>query len=128
MKKFITLFLIVLLCGIVILLQSYIKRRVAKVKAAENETAAIRNAVIAYRDEYGVPLSPNNDVFQVLSGSDNLRKICFMSHADPDHWAENRYIDPWGQPYFIDLTLPDKPKVLSWGPDGYQSTDDIISR
>lgn len=128
MKKLTVTALIVLLCGSAILLRSWSNQRDTQVRSAGNDISAIRDAILAYREEYGVPLDPKSDVFRVLSGGDNLRQIRFLGHIDPDRWTENQYIDPWGRPYVFDLSLSDRPQVRSLGPDGRQSADDIMSQ
>ncbi|MCW1916516.1 hypothetical protein OJ996_23215 [Luteolibacter sp. GHJ8] len=125
MKKLAFAALAILLCGVALKLRSWKAQMDADVRRTKNDTEAIRRAVLAYRDEDGVPLDSKSDPFRVLTLGDNVRQIPFLVPLDSGHWPGNRYSDPWGRPYAFDLSQPDNPQIRSFGPDGRQSADDI---
>lgn len=118
--------LVVLLCGMGLKLVVWKRDQQADVNRAKNEIAAIRAALLAYREEYGVSLDPGSNPYRVLTGGDNLRQIRFLVPIEGDRWPTDQYSDPWGHPYVFDLSLPDAPRIRSFGPDGRRSTDDVV--
>ena len=92
---------------------------------AKSDIAAIRMAIIDYRDEYGQAPDTDSDLFRVLTVGENPKQISFLVPIDPTYWPENQYTDPWGRPYVFDLSQTNNPQIISLGPDGRLSADDI---
>ncbi|MEO8205324.1 MAG: hypothetical protein ABI615_04030 [Chthoniobacterales bacterium] len=98
---------------------------------AKSDVVMIKSAIVAHGREYNTSLPATHaEIMKVLLG-DNPRKITFL---DVGEYRKGKgglrngiFLDPWGNPYRIDLSDPMHPKVSSLGKDKKGGTTAVQS-
>jgi hypothetical protein len=98
----------------------------------KNDVMQLSVALLAYQSEYGnYPDGTFNSILDQLAGN-NPKRIVFIELDKSRFNSNGFYLDPWKQPYRIDLQSSKRPYVWSIGKDGtngfnISSSDDIRS-
>jgi hypothetical protein len=97
------------------------QRNLADLVSARNDVMSLRVAVRAYSFEYGSMPAGNHPQIMKTLRWENPHLIRFFEAPLDRFNALGEFLDPWGNPYRMDVSNPNFPWFYSFGPNG---TDD----
>jgi len=100
-----------------------------KVAKIDSQMRMLMFSLEQYRDAIGsYPVGDNTSIIQSLSGK-NPKQMVFIEWLSQDTDSNGMFLDPWKNPYRLEVLQKDKVRITSAGPDRqFGTTDDEVAQ